>query len=479
MAALSRETLIGQARALAGLDLDIDGWVGKLDRAENRRTRVRQKLLEHVAAASTLKIVDSPPTPPLTAPLPYPPSIVSSSPPPAKTFFPTPQERARFPPWTYSPPPPHPAFHGAPPSSYHHYYYYCYYDNHGHGHGRVPASRSGSVVSPSAPATTIPPAAAVQNSSRYHSDPDSAVDVETPVRAHMLDKIIDDHISSGSPMVDGDVSVDVSVGVGVGGGVGLGLGVMELDVDGTPPCTPKLSPTTSAAPSAPVDQTGGDREAEESFLPLSSATFIPNAAVPSSTAADAAVDATVDADVHTPRPTALPSTTTTATTTTPTMTTAATIPQHQHQHEHQHHQLDRADTESIPRHLPHDDMPSVSRTGAAAHRFDRNDVQSIRIYADANVCALFAEVEREIGLMTMVVDDGDRNGRDRDGRDNYMGAQGGGDIPDGHDGHDGHDGRGGGDGLNGLNGGNGPVAGVRDDFVRAIRDDRDDGFRRR
>lgn len=36
------------------LDLSIDDWVSKLEQAENRRTRVRQKLLEHVAAALTL-----------------------------------------------------------------------------------------------------------------------------------------------------------------------------------------------------------------------------------------------------------------------------------------------------------------------------------------------------------------------------------------------------------------------------------------
>lgn len=37
------------------LDASIDDWVSKLERAENRRTRVRQKLLEHVAAALTLQ----------------------------------------------------------------------------------------------------------------------------------------------------------------------------------------------------------------------------------------------------------------------------------------------------------------------------------------------------------------------------------------------------------------------------------------
>jgi hypothetical protein len=36
------------------LDHSIDDWVTKLEQAENRRTRVRQKLLEHVAAALTV-----------------------------------------------------------------------------------------------------------------------------------------------------------------------------------------------------------------------------------------------------------------------------------------------------------------------------------------------------------------------------------------------------------------------------------------
>lgn len=40
-----------QEEALSELDSSIDDWVSKLEVAENRRTRVRQKLLEHVAAA--------------------------------------------------------------------------------------------------------------------------------------------------------------------------------------------------------------------------------------------------------------------------------------------------------------------------------------------------------------------------------------------------------------------------------------------
>jgi hypothetical protein len=46
--------MLKQEEALAELDTSIDDWVTKLEIAENRRTRVRQKLLEHVAAAATL-----------------------------------------------------------------------------------------------------------------------------------------------------------------------------------------------------------------------------------------------------------------------------------------------------------------------------------------------------------------------------------------------------------------------------------------
>ena len=44
-----------QEEALSELDASIDDWVSKLEQAENRRTRVRQKLLEHVAAALIMK----------------------------------------------------------------------------------------------------------------------------------------------------------------------------------------------------------------------------------------------------------------------------------------------------------------------------------------------------------------------------------------------------------------------------------------
>jgi hypothetical protein len=46
--------MLKQEEALAELDSSIDDWATKLEQAENRRTRVRQKLLEHVAAAAAL-----------------------------------------------------------------------------------------------------------------------------------------------------------------------------------------------------------------------------------------------------------------------------------------------------------------------------------------------------------------------------------------------------------------------------------------
>lgn len=54
VAKFSYESILKQEEALAELDASIDDWVSKLEHAENRRTRVRQKLLEHVAAAATL-----------------------------------------------------------------------------------------------------------------------------------------------------------------------------------------------------------------------------------------------------------------------------------------------------------------------------------------------------------------------------------------------------------------------------------------
>jgi hypothetical protein len=47
----SRESLLKQEEALSELDASIDDFLAKIEQAENRRLRVRQKLLEHVAAA--------------------------------------------------------------------------------------------------------------------------------------------------------------------------------------------------------------------------------------------------------------------------------------------------------------------------------------------------------------------------------------------------------------------------------------------
>jgi len=55
-AKFSHESMLKQEEALAELDASIEEWVTKLEQAENRRTRVRQKLLEHVSAAATLSI---------------------------------------------------------------------------------------------------------------------------------------------------------------------------------------------------------------------------------------------------------------------------------------------------------------------------------------------------------------------------------------------------------------------------------------
>lgn len=51
--------MLKQEEALAELDASIDDWVNKLEMAENRRTRVRQKLLEHVAAAAIMTVPDA------------------------------------------------------------------------------------------------------------------------------------------------------------------------------------------------------------------------------------------------------------------------------------------------------------------------------------------------------------------------------------------------------------------------------------
>ncbi|TWU79156.1 hypothetical protein ED733_008853 [Metarhizium rileyi] len=58
VAKFSHDSMLRQEEALAELDTSIDDWVTKLEQAENRRTRVRQKLLEHVAAAALLPIAN-------------------------------------------------------------------------------------------------------------------------------------------------------------------------------------------------------------------------------------------------------------------------------------------------------------------------------------------------------------------------------------------------------------------------------------
>ncbi|KAL1382056.1 Up-regulated during septation-domain-containing protein [Phyllosticta capitalensis] len=47
----NRDSLLKQEEALVELDISIDDWIHKIEQAENRRTRIREKLLEHVAAA--------------------------------------------------------------------------------------------------------------------------------------------------------------------------------------------------------------------------------------------------------------------------------------------------------------------------------------------------------------------------------------------------------------------------------------------
>ncbi|KAG5941931.1 hypothetical protein E4U59_001475 [Claviceps monticola] len=54
VAKFSQNSMLKQEEALAELDASIDDWVSKLEQAENRRTRVRQKLLEHIAAAAII-----------------------------------------------------------------------------------------------------------------------------------------------------------------------------------------------------------------------------------------------------------------------------------------------------------------------------------------------------------------------------------------------------------------------------------------
>lgn len=59
VAKFSADSMLRQEEALLEFDSSIDDWVSKLEQAENRRTRVRQKLLEHVAGALIMQPVDA------------------------------------------------------------------------------------------------------------------------------------------------------------------------------------------------------------------------------------------------------------------------------------------------------------------------------------------------------------------------------------------------------------------------------------
>ncbi|KAL7923586.1 Up-regulated during septation domain-containing protein [Trichoderma austrokoningii] len=96
-ARFSPEPLLRQEEALAELDASIDDWVAKLERAENRRTRVRQKLLEHIAAAATLSIGRETPSP-VHAQLPVIQDIATPPRSPVKTTFASIPESASPPP---------------------------------------------------------------------------------------------------------------------------------------------------------------------------------------------------------------------------------------------------------------------------------------------------------------------------------------------------------------------------------------------
>ena len=60
MSSFTRESILKQEEALAELDISIDDWLVKLDAAEERRAMIRQRLLEHVAAALTLQTAAMP-----------------------------------------------------------------------------------------------------------------------------------------------------------------------------------------------------------------------------------------------------------------------------------------------------------------------------------------------------------------------------------------------------------------------------------
>lgn len=54
----SQENLLKQEEAMASLDEAIEGWEAKVERAEERRNCVRQKLLEHMAASLAVPTFD-------------------------------------------------------------------------------------------------------------------------------------------------------------------------------------------------------------------------------------------------------------------------------------------------------------------------------------------------------------------------------------------------------------------------------------
>ncbi|KAM0256288.1 hypothetical protein ACHAQJ_005053 [Trichoderma viride] len=95
-ARFSPESMLRQEEALAELDASIDDWVIKLERAENRRTRVRQKLLEHIAAAAMLSVGRETPSP--VQQLPVIQDITTPPRSPAKTTFNSRPESASPPP---------------------------------------------------------------------------------------------------------------------------------------------------------------------------------------------------------------------------------------------------------------------------------------------------------------------------------------------------------------------------------------------
>lgn len=59
-AQFSRDNIVQQEQTLADLDSQINEWYDKLEQAEDRRQRIRQKLMEHTAA---ILLVNTPATP--------------------------------------------------------------------------------------------------------------------------------------------------------------------------------------------------------------------------------------------------------------------------------------------------------------------------------------------------------------------------------------------------------------------------------